>query len=388
MLTTTTESDLCIPVKANDYADICETVNKICANFPAKYWRDLEDRPLNERFPQAFVNALSAAGIAGALVPEAHGGIGLPVAAIAAIIETIHASGCNGSVLIPQFTLTFLLACAGADEIKATLLPKIAEGASTILSLACQAPDDLNANTLAARKSGSNVVISGESARVVAPNRSDFMVVAANEEGRASLFLIELARIRQQGLVIELIEELTASNVAHVRFEAVEFSATSRIGGAGTGATILGEADVLRRILEAAAAIGDGRFFSRRGAKYANERVVFGNPIGAYQGIQFPLARAHIEVEAAFLGLRRAIAMFDAGKDAALAASVARHLAMEAAWNMADAAFTTHGGFAFAREYDIERKWRDVRAAKLARLPEDDDLKKIGASQLGFAQLA
>jgi acyl-CoA dehydrogenase len=386
MLITTAESDLRIPVKADDYADICKTVEKICAEFPAKYWRDLEDRPLSERFPEAFVTALSEAGILGALVPEAYGGIELPVAAVAAIVETIHASGCNGSVLIPQFALTLLVARAGAGEMKATLLPKIAQGAATILSLACQAPEaDLSPTS--ACKIGSGVVISGESARVVAPDRSDFMVVAAKEDGSTSLFLVDLAAARQKGLVTEPIGELTESNVADIRFEALELPAASRIGGAGAGTTILAEADVLRRILEAAAAIGDGRFFSRRGAKYANERVVFGRPIGAYQGIQFPLARAHIEVEAAFLGLRRAVALFDAGKDAATAASVARHLAMEAAWNMADAAFTTHGGFAFAREYDIERKWRDVRAAKLARFPGEDDLKKIGATQLGFAQL-
>ena len=143
-------------------------------------------------------------------------------------------------------------------------------------------------------------------------------------------------------------------------------------------------ADVVLRILEAAAAIGDGRFFSRRGAAYAKERVVFGNPIGKYQGIQFPLAKAHIEVEAAFIGLRRAMALYDAGLDAGVAASVAHYLAMEAAWNMADAAFTTHGGFAFAREYDIERKWRDVRAMKLAAVPYKGDLTEIGESALGL----
>ena len=144
-------------------------------------------------------------------------------------------------------------------------------------------------------------------------------------------------------------------------------------------------ADVVLRILEAAAAIGDGRFFSRRGAAYAKERVVFGNPIGKYQGIQFPLAKAHIEVEAAFIGLRRAMALYDAGLDAGVAASVAHSLAMEAAWNMADRTRVRHcGGFAFAREYDIERKWRDVRAMKLAAVPYKGDLTEIGESALGL----
>ena len=386
MLMHATESDLRIPVQVDDFADICDTVENICAKFPAKYWRDLEDRPVRERFPEAFVAALSEAGIFGTLVPEAHGGTDLSVAAVATIIETIHACGCNGSVLIPQFELTLLVTRAGREEMRATLLPKIAEGAATMLSFARQA-HEVNPSPASARKTSNGVAISGESARVVAPDRSDYMVVAADEDGGTSLFLVDLTAARQNGLAIEPVRELTATNVADIRFDALELSAGSRIGGAGAGAAIVAEADVLRRILEASAAIGDGRFFSRRGVKYANERVVFGNPIGSYQGIQFPLARAHIEVEAAFIGLRRAVGLFDAGKDAAAAASVARHLAMAAAWNMADAAFTTHGGFAFAREYDIERKWRDVRAAQLAPFPDEDDLKKIGTAQLGFGQL-
>jgi acyl-CoA dehydrogenase len=385
MLMHVTESDLRIPVQADDFADICNTIENICAKFPAKYWRDLEG-PVREHFPEAFMAALSEAGILGTLVPETFGGTDLPVAALATIIETIHACGCNGSMLIPQFELTLLVTRAGTDEMRATLLPKIVEGTATMLSFARQA-HEVNPSPASARKTGNVVTISGASTRVVAPDRSDYMVVAADEDGGTSLFLVDLAAARQKGLTIDPIRELTVTNVADIRFDGLKLSEGSRIGGAGAGAVILAEADVLRRILEASAAIGDGRFFSRRGAKYACERVVFGNPIGSYQGIQFPLARAHIEVEAAFIGLRRAVGLFDAGKDATAAASVARHLAMLAAWNMADAAFTTHGGFAFAREYDIERKWRDVRAAQLAPFPGEDDLKKIGTAQLGFGQL-
>lgn len=386
MLMTTSESDLRIPVKDDDYRDICETVEKICAEFPAKYWRDLEDQPVGHRFPQDFVAALSAAGILGASVPETYGGIELPVAAIVALLITIHASGCNGSVLIPHFTLTHLIARGGTEDLKGMLLPKVAEGSATIISLARQGTE--SGGGISVRTTGNDVVISGRAARTLAPEHSAFMVVAAEENGGASLFLVDVATARANGVTTEPIRELTSSNVSDVRFDALKLPATCRIGKAGGGAALLAAADVLQRILEAAAAVGDGRFFSRRGVKYANERVVFGHPIGAYQGIQFPLARAHIEVEAAFIGLRRAVALFDAGKDAVGAASVARHLATEAAWNMADAAFTTHGGFSFAREYDIERKWRDVRAAKLAHGSGNDDLKTIGGVQLGFVQLS
>ena len=387
MLMHKVENDLRIPVNAEDFADICKTIENICAKFPAKYWRDLEDRSAVEQFPEAFFAALSEAGILGTMVPEAFGGTELTLAAIATIIETIHAFGCNASVLIPQFELTRLVTSAGSEDMKSALLPKIAEGAATMLSLARQ-PHDANPNTNSAVKTGNGVTISGAGERVVAPSRSDYMVVEAAEDGGSSLFLVDLATFRGKGLSIEPLRELSATNAAHVRFDALQLSAGSRIGEAGAGSELLAEADVLRRILEASAAIGDGRFFSRRGSKYAVERVVFGKPIGTYQGIQFPLARAHIEVEAAFIGLRKAIELFDAGKEADVAASVARHMAMEAAWNMADAAFTTHGGFAFAREYDIERKWRDVRAARLAPFPGEDDLKTIGAAELGFTQLA
>jgi acyl-CoA dehydrogenase len=386
MLVHATESDLRIPVQPHNFGDICNTIENICAKFPAKYWRDLEDRLESEHFPEAFVTSLSEAGILGTLVPEAYGGTDLPVAAIATIIETIHTCGCNGSVLIPQFELTLLVARAGTEEMKASLLPKIADGSAKMISFARQGYQ-ANTTPLSARATGDAVTILGASERVVAPDRSDYMVVEADENGGTSLFLVDLAAARQKGLAIERIRELTATNVADIRFDALELAAGSRIGGRGTGAAIIDEADVLRRILEASAAIGDGRFFSRRGAKYACERVVFGNPIGSYQGVQFPLARAHIEVEAASVGLSRAVGLFDAGKDATAAASIARHLAMSAAWNMADAAFTTHGGFAFAREYDIERKWRDVRAAQLAPFLGEDDLKKIGTLKLGFSEL-
>jgi acyl-CoA dehydrogenase len=200
-------------------------------------------------------------------------------------------------------------------------------------------------------------------------------------------FLIDLRQVPKTQLRIEPLRELTASDVANIEFRGLEIGRERRIGRSGTNAEIYLGADVVRCILEAAAAIGDGRFFSRRGTQYANERVVFGKPIGSYQGIQFPLARAHVEVEAAAIGLRKATALFDARHDASTASSVAHYLATEAAWNMADAAFTTHGGFAFAREYDIERKWRDVRAAKLNRVFAEGDLMTIATAQLGFTQL-
>ncbi|MAO56267.1 MAG: acyl-CoA dehydrogenase [Rhodospirillaceae bacterium] len=381
---TTTESDMRIEIGADAYTDICDTVEKICREFPAEYWRELEDRPLGDRYPASFVAALGGAGIMAALVPEAYDGAGLPLEAAAAIIETIHATGCNAALPIQQFRLTALLAGADNEPLKRAILPRLADGSLTLQAFAHDEADDAGC---VAVPSGDAVALSGTKTRVLAPVESGAMIVSAREndtdEKPTALYLVE-AGSDSAGLVPTPYGEMTNTCVADVRFDKVAILASNRIAPADTGGALIVAADVVLRILEAAAAIGDGRFFSRRGAAYAKERVVFGNPIGKYQGIQFPLAKAHIEVEAAFIGLRRAMALYDAGLDAGVAASVAHYLAMEAAWNMADAAFTTHGGFAFAREYDIERKWRDVRAMKLAAVPYKGDLTEIGESALGL----
>jgi acyl-CoA dehydrogenase len=384
MLMINADVDLRVSVKADDHEDICDTVRKICAEFPGNYWRELEDLPVGQRYPSDFVGALSEAGILGALVPEANGGIGLPIAAGAAIVETIHASGCNAAIPINQFVFTQILANF-APEGGAELLGQIAEGQKTAFSIA---HGSLHGAPIGAETVDGRTTLTGSGARVVAPSHSDYMLVVGTERAGMGLFLLDVAAAREEGsLRIEPAQELTASNAEDVHFDQCHVRQDTAIVDANDANRALAFAEVVRRILDAAAAVGDGRFFSRRGAQYANERIVFGHPIGTYQGIQFPLARAHIEVEAAAIGLRKAIALFDAGKDASVAASVARHLGVEAAWNMADAAFTTHGGFAFAREYDIERKWRDARAVKLSRLPGEGDLKMIGASGLGFSQL-
>jgi acyl-CoA dehydrogenase len=381
MLNATTDTNLHIPVKSEEYVDICDTVQKVCEKFPGKYWRELENKPTGQNFPDEFFRALAESGMHGAIVPEEHGGIELPVVAVVAILERIHALGCNASALISQFELTDVINHSATEQVQASLLPQLAVGAATIFAYADGAPGS-DRIPISARVVDGSVELNGSSERVLAPHHSDFMLVSAVEGSGVSLFLVDLAQARGSGLTISPVQELTASNVAEVSFERLRVPGDNRIGKPGLGAAILDRATDLRRILEAAAAIGDGRFFSRRGAQYAVDRVVFGHPIGSYQGIQFPLARAHIEVEAASVGLQKAVALFDACMDATTAASVARYLAMEAAWNMAEAAFTTHGGFAFAREYDIERKWRDVRAAKLGSATSQSDLKTIGAKHL------
>ena len=377
------EGGVRVPMLPGGYADICDTVERICTEYPGKYWRDLEDRPTGQRFPTEFMGALSEAGILAAPVPEAYGGLGLPAAALVAIVETIHASGCNGTALIAHFELSQLVATAALEDLKQAVFLRIAEQGAMILSLAQPDGDGGSGPTTQPQPDG-GVVVTGGSTRVFAPDHSTYIVIVGQDAETRTLLLAELPPLLGKTVLIEPVRELTASNVADVRFDTLALQGSSRIGGENTGAAPLEQASVLRRILEAAASIGDGRFFCGRGTKYAGERVVFGRPIGAYQGIQFPLARSYIEVEAASIALGKAVALYDVGADAAPAASVARYLATEASWAMADAAFTTHGGFAFAREYDIERKWRDVRAAKAIRSVGHSDLVTIGAARLGF----
>lgn len=384
---TTSDNDIRIEIGADTYADICDTVQRICGDFPAEYWRGLEDRPVGGRYPTDFINSIGDAGIMAALVPEDHGGAGLPIEAAAAIIETVHAAGCNAALMIQQFRLTAMVAASGNEDLKGAILPKLADGSLTMQAFCYDDADDAAAARRTVAVSGGNAQLSGVGTGVPAAADSGVMIVSASgrndDVSKLALYVIE-APGSTDGISIRPYGEMTNNCAADVTFDEVGIPATKELANADGGAALIEKGDVVFRILEAAAAIGDGRFFSWRGAAYANERVVFGNPIGKYQGIQFPLAKAHIEVEAASVSLRRAVALYDAGADADVAASVAHYLATEAAWNMADAAFTTHGGFAFAREYDIERKWRDVRAAKLSPVPYKGDLTNIGEVALGL----
>lgn len=388
--------NLSMAVAADDFSDICDTVRKICEGFPGAYWRGLEDQQIDRRYPGDFVNALGEAGFLGTFVPEAFSGVELPIEAAAAIVQTIHESGCNGAACVAQMHLTDLLVRHGTEKQKQTYLPLIAEGKLRLQSLALTEPgvaDDPAVMTTVAEITADGYSLSGAKTRVRYAGNTDLMVVLAkttapaeehDPEDGMSLFLVDLEEAAGNGLEVSLTEEMNNDNAASVSFRELPLPQTALIGAAGRGSAHLYEAATAARILSAAAAIGDGRFFTRRGSDYAKERVVFGNPIGKYQGIQFPLAKAHIELEAATMAMRTAATLHDAGMDAAGAACVAKHLAVEAAWASADAAFTTHGGFAFAREYDIERKWRDVRAMRAAPTPFKTELAEIGEGPLGL----
>ena len=376
-------------IAAARHADICDTVRRICEGYPATYWRACEDAPTACRYPEAFIAELEAAGIMGALVPEAYAGVGLPLAAAASIATTIHETGCNAAAFVSQCLLTALLVRHGNPALKTRLLPQLAAGAARLQTLALTEEgvgDEVARMTMTATDIDGETVLCGRKSRACLAASTDHMVVLARSDAEAgtSLYLVEGGRSPRQEIRIHPLKEMNNDGAASLVFDRYRPGADALIGQAGTGEAHLDDMIAVHRILAAACAVGDGRFFSRRGVAYANERTVFGNPIGKYQGIQFPLAKAHVELESASLSMAKAATLYDGGVEAAEAALVARHLAVEAAWAMADAAFTTHGGFAFAREYDIERKWRDVRAMRVAATPFRNDLARIGESALGL----
>ena len=354
-----------IGIGHSDDAEIFRTLESICEAFPSKYWRDLEDAPVTERYPAAFVTALEQAGFLGAGLPENHGGIGLPMGALARIVETIHAGGCNADTIAEQFALSLLIVRHGSDAMRSAILARIAEGAK-LQTLAIWEPesgqDTKRIQTSATRRDG-GFALNGKKRWARFADISDLMLVVARtgeSPDNLSVFLVDLAANRGQ-LSVTPIEAMNNYGGTEVTFENVIVPADSLVGEFNGGLVCLKDLEAINGILAAAAAGGCSRFFSRKGTKYANERVVFGNPIGKYQGIQFPLAQTYMESEGAKLLLDLAVALFEAGRACHSEALIARHMAAQAAWDTADAAFTTHGGFAFAREYDVERKWREVR---------------------------
>jgi acyl-CoA dehydrogenase len=354
-----------IGIGHSEDSEIFRTLESICGEYPSKYWRDLEDAPIAERYPAAFVTALEQAGFLGAGVPEEHGGIGLPMGALARVVETIHDGGCNADTISEQFALSQLIVRHGSEAVRSAILPRIAEGAK-LQTIAIWEPgsgQDTKRIQTTASRCDAGFALNGKKRWARFAGVSDLMLVVARmgeQSENLSIFLTDLSANR--GLLsITPTETMNNYGGAEIAFNNFIIPADSLIGEVNKGLVCLKELEAIHGIMAAAAASGCSRFFSRKGVNYAKERVVFGNAIGKYQGIQFPLAQTYMEAEGAKLLLDLAVALYEAGRECHSEALIARHLAAQAAWDTADAAFTTHGGFAFAREYDVERKWREVR---------------------------
>jgi len=370
-----------IRIGHSDESEIFRTLESICEEFPSNYWRDLEDAPAAKRYPATFVAALERAGFLAAGVPEGQGGIGLPMGALARIVETIHAAGCNADTVSEQFAMSQLLVHHGNEAMRHTVFPRISEGAK-LQTLAIWEPgsgqDTKRIRTTATRRDG-GFALNGKKRWARFAGNSDLMLVVART-GEApdnlSVFLLDLAANRDQ-LSVKPIDAMNNYCGTEMTFDNFVAPADCLVGGLHGGLACLKKLEAINGILSAAAAGGCSRFFLRKGTNYANERVVFGNAIGKYQGIQFPLAQTYMESEGAKLLLDLAVALYEAGRECHSEALIAQHMAAQAAWDTADAVFTTHGGFAFAREYDVERKWREVRlmlneaCSALPRFAED-----------------
>ena len=379
-----------------DYADIREQVVKLCQDFPGEYWRDLEKQPPSGSYPTAFIEALTAAGYLAALVPEEYGGVGLPVRGGAVILETINATGCSASPGHAQMYTMGTILKHGSKEQKNHYLPKIASGELRLQAFGITEPttgSDTTQIKTRADKQGSGYVINGQKVWTSRAAHSDLMLLLArttpaDEVSKRtyglSTFLIDLTEAQKHGCEIRPIDALVNHNTTEVFFDNVPIPGDSLIGEEGRGFRQILDGLNAERCLTASEAIGNGKYFTKRAVAYANERIVFGRPVGQNQGIQFPIAEAHAELEAADLMVRKATALFDAGEDCGAEANMARLLSAQAAWNMAEACFSTFGGFAFAREYDIERKWREARLARTAPISPNLILSYIAQHVLGM----
>ena len=384
--------DVRVPL-GEDFPEIRASVRRICANFPGAYWRELEAR---EAYPAEFVKALTEAGYLAALIPEEYGGAGLPLRAAAVILEEIHASGCNAGACHAQMYIMGTLLRHGSAEQKARYLPQIARGELRLQAFGVTEPttgtDTTKLKTRAVRE-GDHYVIHGQKVWTSRALHSDLMLLLARTtpldqvkkktEG-LSVFLLDIGACRGKGLEIRPLKAMVNHNSTEVFFDGARVPAENLIGEEGRGFRYILDGINAERILVSSEAIGDARWFTKTAVAYAKQRIVFDRPIGQNQGIQFPIARAHAETEAADLLLRKAAALFEAGLPCGDDTNMAKMLAADASWHAAEACMQTHGGFGYAREYDVERKWRETRLLQIAPISTNLVLAYIGEHILGM----
>jgi acyl-CoA dehydrogenase len=376
-----------------DLGPIRDAVRALCADFPGEYWRALD----RERaYPDKFVAALTKAGFLAALIPEEYGGSGLPMSAAAAIMEEIQASGCNGAACHAQMYTMGTLLRHGSAEQKARYLPGIARGELRLQAFGVTEPtsgtDTLSLRTTAVRD-GDTYVVNGQKIWTSRAEYSDLMLLlarttprdqAASRTGGLTVFLVDMRTVKGNGLTIRPIRTMMNHATTEVFFENMRVPADAVIGEEGSGFRYILSGMNAERILIAAECIGDAKWFIDKATTYANERKVFNRPIGQNQGVQFPIARCYIAMRAAELMVREAAALYEAGKDCGAEANMAKHLAAESSWAAADMCVQTHGGFGFAEEFDIERKFRETRLYTVAPISTNLVLSYIAEHVLGL----
>jgi acyl-CoA dehydrogenase len=369
------QADLTMVPAGNDYPELREAIRRICAGFPGEYWRGLEER---EAYPTEFIKVLTEAGYLAALIPEEYGGTGLPLRAAAVILEEINASGCTASQGHAQMYIMGTLLRHGSEAQKRKYLPKIATGELRLQAFGVTEPtsgtDTTSLRTRAVRD-GDSYVVNGQKVWTSRAAHSDLLLLLARttplehvtkKSDGISVFLVDMRAAVGNGLTIRPIKAMINHNTTELFFDNLRIPADSLIGQEGRGFRYILDGMNAERILVASECVGDGKWFVKKSVEYANSREVFGRPIGQNQGIQFPIARAYAEGQAAALMVREAIDLYEAGEACGPQANMAKMLAADASWKAAEACLQTHGGFGFAEEYDVERKFRETRLYQVA----------------------
>jgi acyl-CoA dehydrogenase len=379
----------------NDFSDIRESVAKLCAQFPGEYWRKL-DRDM--AYPQDFVKALIDAGYLSVLIPEEYGGSGLKLSAAAAIMEEIQLSGCNGGACHAQMYTMGVLLRHGSDAQRAKWLPRIASGELRLQAFGVTEPtsgtDTSSLKTFAKREGNGDYVVNGQKIWTSRAEYSDLMILLARTTPKdqvakrtdgLSVFLVDMQEAKKAGgLSIRPIRTMMNHSTTEVFFDNLRVPAENLIGEEGKGFRYILSGMNAERILIASECVGDAKWFINKASTYAKERSVFGRPIGQNQGIQFPIAKAYANMRAAELMVREATRLYEAGKDCGAEANMAKMLAADASWEAANACVQTHGGFGFAEEYDIERKFRETRLYSVAPISTNLILSFLAEHVLGM----
>ena len=377
-----------------EHAPIREAVRALCADFPGEYWRKLD----RERaYPSEFVAALTKAGFLAALIPEEYGGSGLPLSAAAAILEEIHATGCNGAACHAQMYTMGTVLRHGSAEQKKKYLPGIAKGELRLQAFGVTEPtsgtDTLSLRTTAGREGNASYIVNGQKIWTSRAEHSDLLLLLARTTPREqvksrtdglSVFLVDMRAVSGKGLTVRPIRTMMNHATTEVFFDNMRVPADSLIGEEGKGFRYILSGMNAERILIASECVGDAKWFINKASTYAKERTVFGRPIGQNQGIQFPIAKSYANMRAAELMVREATRLYEAGKDCGAEANMAKMLAADASFEAANACIQTHGGFGFAEEYDVERKFRETRLYQVAPIPTNLILSYLAEHVLGL----
>jgi alkylation response protein AidB-like acyl-CoA dehydrogenase len=376
-----------------NHTDVRDAVARLCADFPGEYWRD-KDR--HKQYPVEFVEALTEGGYLSVLIPEEYGGAGMDFAAACAILEEIQRSGANGGACHAQMYTMGTLLRHGSDAQKQQYLPDIASGKLRLQAFGVTEPssgtDTTRIKTKAVRD-GDDYIVSGQKVFISRVEHSDLMLLLVRTQARdevekptlgMSVLLVDLREAIGNGLTVRPLETMINHATTELFFDALRVPAENLIGEEGNGFRYILDSMNAERILIAAECIGDARWFIERASAYAKEREVFGGPIGKNQGVQFPIARAYVQTEAAAQMVAAAGDLFDAGEACGSQANMAKLLASEASWAAADMCLQTHGGYGFATEYDVERKFRETRLYQVAPISTNLILSNIATHVLGL----